>query len=333
MARMQRTVVILSETTVSSYGVIGALYRDTFRALGMRSVVAPYPVDRPPRLARGALVLHNTLGFRFAPLSGVVNIAVPFHEWNRYPRAWADRINGFDQVWAASPYLADVLRKSGVTAPVRFAPPALDIDPPRLKRSWAAHRPFRFLFVGEPHFRKGHHLLIEGFRRFAGNGRTATLTIKTSAHCPWTVDDRGIRLIAEQWPLPRLWRLYADHDAFVSASLGEGLGLGVAEAMLARLPVATNKWGGHTSLLAPRGYVRIPHRVVPQPYCSRPDFFAPGQQCALSSPDAIASAMERMVTMSATERERQSARASAHVEARFGLAAAGARLGAVLNRL
>jgi glycosyltransferase involved in cell wall biosynthesis len=327
---MSRPIIVLSEPTVSSYGVIGALYHDTFRAMGLDSTLAPYPVDRRPGVPRGAIVLHNTLGFRFAPLPGVVNVAVPFHEWSRYPAAWTARLNRFDAVWAASTSLLGLLRSSGVTSPLRFAPPALGLAPPRAKRSWTGHRPFRFLFVGEPHFRKGHHLLIEGFRRLAA-GRAATLTIKTSPDCTWTVNDGDIRVIAERWPLERLWRLYEKHDAFVSASLGEGLGLGVAEAMLAGLPVAANRWGGHTSLLVSGAFVRIPHRVVPQSYCSRPDFFAPGQQCALSSPNDVASAMEQMMKMSARTREGLATRAHAHVEKRFGFAAASARLGVALN--
>ncbi len=311
---------------MSSYGTIGALYHATFQTMGIPSVLAPYPTDRPPQAPRGAVVLHAVLGFRFAPLPGVTNVAVPFHEWSRYPEAWAARLNAFDQVWAASSYLAGVLRRSGVAAPVRFAPPALDLHPPGLKRSWASNRPFRFLFVGEPHFRKGHHLLIEGFRRLNAPAGRATLTIKTSPECTWTLPDRDIRVIARRWPLSRLWRLYGAHDAFVSASLAEGLGLGVAEAMLARLPVAANRWGGHTSLLAPGTYVRIAHRVTRQPYCSRPDFFAPGQQCALSSPDDIAAAMDALMAMSGRERKDQAARAREVVESRFGLRAAAPRL-------
>jgi glycosyltransferase involved in cell wall biosynthesis len=282
---------------------------------------------------RGAIVLHNTLGYRFAPVDGAFNVAVPFHEWSRYPSQWSERLNGFDDVWAATSYLESVLRKSGVTAPMRFAPPALDQHPPRAKSSWKAQRPFRFLFVGAPHFRKGHHLLIEGFRRFVGTGAAAALTIKTSADCPWTVRDPRIRIIAEQWPLERLWRVYQGHDAFVSASLGEGLGLGVAEAMLARLPVVTNRWGGHMDLLHPGGYVRIPHSLVPQPFCSQPDFYAPGQQCALSSPDSIASAMATMLDMRASAREEQAERAHRHVTRRFGFGAASARLHEALNRI
>jgi glycosyltransferase involved in cell wall biosynthesis len=327
---MAPLIVILSEPTVSSYGTIGALYHETFRAMGIPSRLEPYPLHRRPRFPRGAIVLHNTLGFRFSPFPGVTNIAVPFHEWSRYPPAWATRLNGFDEVWAASAHLAHLLRGSGVSAPIRFAPPALTLDPPQVKRSWTAHRPFRFLFVGEPHFRKGHHLLIAGFKQLQASRRTATLTIKTSADCPWTVDDGRIRVVAARWSPEQVRHLYRAHDAFVSASLGEGLGLGVAEAMLARLPVATNRWGGHTSLLVRGGYVGIPHRVVAQPFCSRPDFFAPGQQCALSSADDVASAMHQLMTMTARRRGDLTARADAAVRRRFGFTAAAGRLRAAL---
>lgn len=326
-------ILILSEPTVASYATIGELYRATFVRMGAPCELRPYPLSEAPRAPRGSVVLHNTLGFRLAPIPGALNIAVPFHEWSRYPAAWSDRLNGFAEVWAASHHIAELLRASEVRVPIRFLPPALDMTPPPPKRDWAAHRPFRFLFVGEPHFRKGHHLLLEGFRRLAPSRRAATLTIKTSRECPWRTTDRNVRLVAARWSRDRLLGLYRMHDAFVSASLGEGLGLGVAEAMLARLPVATNRWGGHRSLLGAGGYVRIPHRVVPQPFCSKPEFFAPGQHCALSSTDAIAEAMERLMTMSPRTREAQARVAEHLLRKRFGTTAVSARLRRAVERV
>lgn len=325
------SVLILSETSVSSYGRIGELYRDTFCAMGMGAVLAPYP-DRPQRVPRGSVVLHNTLGYRFEPWPGVRNVAVPFHEWDRYPSAWAARLNAFDEVWAATRFLALTLRRSGVIVPIRVAPPALDRHSLRVKTSWAAGRPFRLLFVGESHFRKGHHLLIEGFRRLAVSPRRATLTLKTSSGCAWTVSDPGIRRIASRWSRRRMRDLYAAHDAFISASLGEGLGLGVAEAMLAHLPVATHQWGGHADLVTTGGYVRLLHRLVPQVFCSSPTFYAPGQRCALVSPDEVAAAMDRMIRMPARARQAQARRASDAIERRFGLAVCAQRIRAALSR-
>jgi hypothetical protein len=69
---------------------------------------------------------------------------------------------------------------------------------------------------------------------------------------------------------------------------------------------------------------------VPQPYCSRPDFYADGQQCALSSVDQVADAMARIMALSARARAQQAVPARAHLLARFGFAAVSARLGARL---
>lgn len=322
-------VFVFTEPSVESYGTIGRLYRDTLRAMGLRVAIAPYP-DRPPELPAGSVVLHATLGYRLTPWAGVRNIAVPFHEWTRYPPAWAARLDAFDDVWAATPFLASVLRRSGVSRPIDVVPPALDLQPPLPKTSWTAGRPFRFLFVGEPHFRKGHHLLIEGFRRLRLGPERAVLTLKTSPSCAWRSTDPGIRVIAARWPAARMRRVYAAHDAFVSASLGEGLGLGVAEAMLAGLPVAATKWSGHAALVTPGGYLRIPHRVVPQPYCSRPDFFTPGQACGLASVDAVADAMAALLRMGPRSRAAQARLASAAIRRRFGFEICSRRLHAAL---
>lgn len=322
---------IFSETSVSSYGRVGELYRDTLSAMGIRATVAPYP-ERPQRVPRGSVVLHNTLGYRFKPWPGVRNVAIPFHEWDHYPAAWAERLNAFDEVWAATRFLARTLRRSGVVVPIKVLPPALDLGSPLVKTSWVAGRPFRLLFVGEPHFRKGHHLLIEGFRRLKVSPRHATLTLKTSPGCAWTVSDPGIRRIAAHWSRRRMRDVYASYDGFVSASLGEGLGLGVAEATLAKLPVATHAWGGHADLVTPGAYVPLPYRVVPQVFCSNPAFYAPGQRCALVSPDDVAEAIERVIGMSARARQEQARRASEAVRRRFGLAICSRRLRSVLTR-
>lgn len=325
------SVHIFSEPSVASYGQIGELYRQTFRAMGVRATLAPYPAQ-PARVPRGAIVLHNTLGYRFTPWPGVRNVAVPFHEWDRYPADWAERLNKFDEVWAATRFLASTLRRSGVAVPIHVVPPALDLSALRMKRSWRVEPPFRLLFLGEPHFRKGHHLLIEGFRRLGVSPRHATLTLKTSADCRWTVSDPGIRLIAARWSRRRLRDLYASHDGFISASLGEGLGLGVAEAMLAHLPVATHGWGGHADLVTPGGYVPLGHRVVPQVFCSNPAFYAAGQRCARASEDEVAAAMERLIRMPTRARERQARCASDAVQRRFGLEICARRLRAALHR-
>ena len=111
---------------------------------------------------------------------------------------------------------------------------------------------------------------------------------------------------------------YRNHDLYVTASLGEGLGLPVAEAILAGVPVAATYWGGHESLLHPLAFYRIPHRVVPQPFCSAPEFYAPGQRCAYADPQAIAVTLCRAARGSATDRRKMATQARVALIAKYG---------------
>ena len=333
-------VMIVSDSTVSSYLEVARLYGETLAALdGRREAVEHSPMAKTARewrtlvrRARGALVVQVVLGYQFRAVPGAVNVAVPFHEWSRCPSRWIEAVNEFDGVWAASHHVAGVMRRGGVTVPVRFAPPALRADGIVAKRSYVARGPFRLLFCGEPHFRKGHHLLMEGFRKaFAGN--EATLTIKTSPRCPWRSPDPRIRLDIRVLSRKAMMGLYTHHDAFVSASLGEGLGLGLAEAILAGLPVAANAWSGHRSLLVSGGFFPIRHRVVDQPFCSLPELYADGQRCALSTADDIARTLRAIVSADGTERAARARVAREALVARYGPARAAARLGGVLMEL
>jgi glycosyltransferase involved in cell wall biosynthesis len=121
---------------------------------------------------------------------------------------------------------------------------------------------------------------------------------------------------------------YRGFDLFASASLGEGLGLPVAEAILAGLPVLANDWGGHRDLLRAGAFFPIPHAVVPQPFCSRPDYYAPGQRCAVASVEGIAQALRRAARTSVTTRLEMAERARLALLGRFGQRRVAQRLAA-----
>ena len=96
---------------------------------------------------------------------------------------------------------------------------------------------------------------------------------------------------------------YAQQDCFVSASLGEGLGLPIAEAIMSELPVCTNFWGGHQSLLNKGSFIEITHQETLQPFTSDPEFYAEDQKCAYSSPDAIRQAMLEFQTLNSKQKQ------------------------------
>jgi glycosyltransferase involved in cell wall biosynthesis len=329
---------LLTDFHRGSFRIIGEAYRRTLKAIGVDVIELPTPQDPAERReiaanAPGSIILHNTLGDGFEPIPGALNIALPVHEWSRYPAAWVRRLNRFDVVWTTTHHVRDLLLLSGLKVDCAVVPPALDFDVPPLKKTYRAHQPFRFFFIGEPHFRKGHHLLMAGFERAFPQEGEACLTIKTSAGCQWISPRADIRIISEEWTREALLASYHEHDCFVSASLGEGLGLPIAEAAFAGLPVATNLWGGHRSLLCPAGVFVIAHEIADQPYASRPEFFAPGQRCAYSTPAEIAKSLRAIVTSTAEARATQAARARHFIRANYGLEATARLLRASLGTL
>jgi len=333
-----RRAIILNDPDRQSYQIIGAHFRRTFEAAGIEVAEWPLPLDRAARRraareAAGAVVFHNTIGPLFEPLPGVVNVALPLHEWSRYPAGWIERLNRFDAVWASSRFVARVLRMSGLKAPLSWVPPALDLELPPPKRSWAATRPFRFLACGEAHFRKGFHLLVAGFVEAFPLVGEATLTIKTSPGCSWKSPRRDIVFKTEALPRQRLLGLYRRYDAFVSTSLGEGLGLPVAEAVLAGLPVVANRWSGHADLLAADACYAIPFRLVTQPFSSDPSYYADGQRCAWSDPADIAAALRKVAGETPAAHQRVAKAARRHLSRDFGAAAAARRLRGAWGRI
>jgi glycosyltransferase involved in cell wall biosynthesis len=329
---------VLTDTARLSYQIIGRLTCLSLQAAGIRAGELPMAEDESGRRGystrlRGAVLFHSTIGPLFAPIPGAFNVALPLHEWSRYPAAWVDRLDRFDAVWTASRFVARTLRASGLRAPLTYVPPALDLEMPTRKRSRRAGRPFRFLTCGEPHFRKGLHLLVEGFLEAFPEPGVATLTIKTSAQCRWEPPRRDILVRPEPLSRAEMLDLYRGFDAYVSASLGEGLGLPVAEAVLAGLPVVANRWSGHADLLPPAGCFGVGYRLVEQPFCSEPSYYAPGQRCAFSRPTDVAAGLLRAVDASPAARERIARTARTHLIGNYGTGAAALRIRRAWQRL
>jgi glycosyltransferase involved in cell wall biosynthesis len=220
-------------------------------------------------------------------------------------------------VWVTSDFVGEIMRESGAKAPILFMPPALDADAVPHKTDWTAGETFRFYSCGEAHFRKGFHLLMEGFMEAFPKPGAARLVIKTSASCKWTPPREDIQIVTEWMTRADLLADYKNHDAYVSASLGEGLGLPLAESAFAGLPVTANFWGGHESLLVEGGFFKIESRVVDQFFCSDPSYFAPGQKCALSTPGMIAAALRRVYESAPEKRRTMAVKARERVLSRY----------------
>ena len=300
-------IVILTDFHRGSYHIIGDLFvKSLERFAQVEHLPTPANIGQRHELNEkfeGSISLHNTLGEGFVPLPGCYNIALPHHEWSEYPAPWIRLLNKFDEVWITTEHVKNILHRSGLSIPSHTLPPALDFDNIEVKASYDLIDQPSFFFVGEPHFRKGHHLLMNGYMKAFPSVHDATLTIKTSPTCEWESPRVDIILIKENWDRDRLVEEYCKHDCFLSASLGEGLGLPIAEAIMAQLPVCTNYWGGHQSLLNKESFIEITHREILQPFTSDPEFYAEDQKCAYSSPDAIRQALLEFLTLHSKQKQ------------------------------
>lgn len=314
---MAGPVTFLVDQARLSYVEAAELYREAFAALGIAVREHPYAPQDHGQM-EGTWVIHHTIGPMFHPVPGAHNTAVVFHEWDRYPASWVATLNTFQSIWAPSAHVASTLEVSGVTVPVSLVPPPVAARDIPVKQSYRTSSPFRFLSIGEAHFRKGFHLLIDGFLHAFPEEGEATLTLKVSSGCSWRSPRRDVVIVADRLDRGDLLSLYSTHDAYVTTSLGEGLGLPVAEAVMAGLPVVANVWGGHGDLVRPSGCWEIAHRVVPQVFCSDPSYYAEGQRCAWSSAAQIAAALRAVVDAAADEREVRSALARAALEESHG---------------
>lgn len=320
---LNREVIIFSDLQRGSFKIIGELYRKTLEGVGLKVQEIQTPLTDDERntvmpLCQGKIVFFNTLGEAFVPFSESYNIALPVHEWSLYPNAWSCLLNRFDDIWVTTDHVRRILISSGVAAPISIVPPDLTVFRPKRKQKWEVNGPFRFLAVGDAHFRKGFHLLMEGFARAFPDSCEATLTIKTSPGCDWIPPREDIFIVSQHLPYDEVLGLYQSFDCYVSASLGEGLGLPIAEAVLAHLPVATNNWGGHRSLLRSGDYFKIRHDEVDQPFCSDPAFYQDGQSCALSRPQYIAETLRAVVGSSEAERKHMAEAAEAYFLTVYG---------------
>ena len=302
-----QNISILTDFHRGSYAIIGQrLERILSKFCSVNHRVTPQnEIEREVanQELKKSIIIHNTLGDGFVPLKNCYNIALPFHEWSQFPTAWIERLNQFDEVWTTTDHVKDLLQNCGLNVTCERLPPALDDERIPLKENWSCSDKTRFLAIGEPHFRKGHHFLIHGFIKAFPQTGQAQLTIKTSPSCLWESPRDDIVLIKDEWSREKLLAEYTMHDCLVSASLGEGLGLPIAEAIMAELPVCTNFWGGHKSLLTSGGFHEIPHEEIIQPFTSDPAFYAEDQRCAYSSPSNISKSLEKFIKTKESDRE------------------------------
>jgi glycosyltransferase involved in cell wall biosynthesis len=184
------------------------------------------------------------------------NVLFTMYENAQLPPGFVSKMNLADAIIAPSQWCADVFRQFS-NLPIYVVP--LGIDPKEyigVKRPRPRNRPFRWLWVGADNIRKGWVSVIEVWRRYFLTRWDTELYLKTTLTqgdiITSMLTDQPVCAVARQGVKRQMGpnitidcrnvsqlemlKLYAEADAFLFPTMGEGFGLTLLEAMATALP-------------------------------------------------------------------------------------------------
>lgn len=182
-------------------------------------------------------------------------------ESTELPGGWLKHMNACDEVWATSPWVAEVYRNAGVTVPVHVYEHGIN-------SKWVpVERPkkdvIKFLHIGEPALRKGGQMAVDAFRAAFGDQQDVELTMKCYeqhwlrawTEKGFTTPDKGysnVNIIPETISPNKLMALYHSHDVMVYPTYGEGFGFIPLQALATGMPtICTDDWAPYKKYLGP----------------------------------------------------------------------------------
>jgi len=202
----------------------------------------------------------NPLQYQFHP--GQYKIGYTPWESTELPPGWVESMNQCDEVWATSPWTAQVYENAGIKPPVYVYEHG--IDPLWTPRKRERTDVLRFLHVGEPALRKGGQMAVDAFRAVFGDRADVHLTIKAwEAHWLRAYSSTGrlinpdeaysnVSISTKSISPAALAQMFYDHDVLVYPSYGEGFGFIPLQGLASGMPViSTYDWAPYARFLQP----------------------------------------------------------------------------------
>jgi len=194
---------------------------------------------------------------------GVRRIALWSWELEEVPAEWVPDMQWPDEVWANSRFMADTYRKY-VKVPSVAILPGMEFPSARSlphSRFGLSDKRFVFLFVFDmaSRMRRKNPLgLIDAFRRAFRRDEPVDLVIKTSrgeqhpeefARLKAACEANVVKLIDRVMPRAEVLALLKCCDCFASLHRSEGVGFGLAEAMVFGKPVVATGYSGNLDFM------------------------------------------------------------------------------------
>jgi glycosyltransferase involved in cell wall biosynthesis len=191
-------------------------------------------------------------------------------------RSWRDAFRLIHEAWVPSAFVANALRASGFTGPIRLvAYPLRSPPPPAPPAPRAAGDRFTVLtvFAFESGFhRKNPLAAVAAFRAAFGDRDDVRLIVKTRGRSLSGDPERelaatiaaaaNITVIDRDFDEAAMADLLAGSDVLLSLHRAEGFGLSLAEAMLMGKPVVATAWSGNLDFMNADAACLVPAELV-----------------------------------------------------------------------
>ena len=231
-----------------------------------------------------------------------------FWELERLPRMWVDHAKLVDEIWVATDFVAEAVRRDVRDRPViKIRTPVIT---PILDRAYARNEfglrddccLFMFSFAyGSFATRKNPEAVILAFRRaFPLGTEQVQLVIKTSQSelfatakinlAALAAGDTRIVFINSYLSRKQLIGLQSTIDCYLSLHRSEGLGLGLAECMALGKPAIATAYSGNLEFMNAENSLLVDFKLIPVRQGDYPDF--EGQVWADASVDHAATHMQ-----------------------------------------
>ena len=220
------------------------------RRLWEKSKEVPYP----------DIIIRNMYPPRVADVTGGLNFQAFGWEESTIPNNYIDNFNKYlSGIGTMTDYVTDILIENGIKIPVKTMGIGVQLvsDFEQLKPySLKTKKGTKFLHISSAFPRKGVDVLLEGYFDAFTRDDDVCLVLKTFPNPHNNVKEILNELQSRYPKAPEVeWincdlsekelnRLYKAADCYVQVARGEGFGLPVAEAMLAKIPVIVSANSG-----------------------------------------------------------------------------------------
>lgn len=215
-------------------------------------------LSKPIKMSVGGIMFgYPTIYDKYGILGLEKAIGVVMFESTKIPPDWVEPLNRVRHLVYPTDWNQEVFSSCGVTTDSSIQPLGINrlftyVD--RGTRKPNVKRPFTFLTIGDRLTRKGWLLSVKAFVEAFGKDPRYRLIIKTRTGLPVHIDYPNIEVIKGDYSTLEMQDLFANVDAFLWPSYGEGFGLWPREAAATGLPVISNTFSGSGHAIMKWGY-------------------------------------------------------------------------------